>query len=46
MSAPQRGTGLHRVCFGPVAGYTAPACQDVTLSAGVQTDVTGTCTGP
>jgi hypothetical protein len=39
-------TGSHQVCFGPVAGYTAPACQDITLSAGVQTDVTGTYTGP
>jgi hypothetical protein len=36
--------GSHQVCFGPVAGYTAPACQDVTLTAGSQTTVTGTYT--
>jgi len=37
-------TGSHQVCFGPVAGYTAPACQDVTVSAGLTTSVTGTYT--
>jgi probable HAF family extracellular repeat protein len=36
--------GSHRVCFGPVAGFVAPACQLVTLSAGMLTTVTGTYT--
>ncbi len=40
-------TGSHHVCFGPTAGYTAPACQDVTVSAGTPSSVTGTYTaGP
>jgi hypothetical protein len=34
-------TGSHTVCFGAVSGYTTPSCQTVTLSAGVQTSVTG-----
>jgi hypothetical protein len=33
--------GSHSVCFGPVAGYTPPACQTPTLSAGSLTTVTG-----
>ena len=37
-------TGQHQVCFGPVAGFTPPACQDVTVTAGAQTTVTGTYT--
>jgi hypothetical protein len=36
--------GLHSVCFGPVAGYTAPACQNTTLTAGATNTVTGTYT--
>jgi hypothetical protein len=36
--------GLHTVCFGAVAGLTAPACQDVTLAAGALSTVTGTYT--
>ncbi|MEZ5178025.1 MAG: hypothetical protein R2746_07015 [Acidimicrobiales bacterium] len=36
--------GGHEVCFGAVAGYTAPACQAVTLAAGTTTEVTGTFT--
>ena len=40
-------TGFHAVCFGLVAGYTAPACQDVTVNAGAPASVTGTYTvGP
>jgi hypothetical protein len=35
-------TGLHSVCFGPVTGYTTPACADVTLVAGTLSTVTGT----
>lgn len=34
-------TGPHRVCFGKVRGYDPPTCQDVTLRAGAQTEVTG-----
>jgi Glycosyl hydrolases family 18 len=34
-------TGSHQVCFGPVAGFTPPACQTATLTAGQQTTVTG-----
>ena len=34
--------GSHSVCFGPVAGYTAPACQTPTVAAGSLTTVTGT----
>jgi hypothetical protein len=33
--------GPHQVCFGEVAGYTTPACQDVNLSLGVTTTVQG-----
>jgi hypothetical protein len=36
--------GSHVVCFGAVAGYTAPACQIVTVTAGALTAVTGTYT--
>jgi virginiamycin B lyase len=36
-------TGSHMVCFGAAPGYAnTPACQTVTVSAGVETDVTGT----
>ena len=34
--------GTYRVCFGPVPRYATPDCQDVTVSAGVTTFVTGT----
>jgi hypothetical protein len=34
-------TGAHQVCFGAVAGFTTPACQDITVNAGVLTTVTG-----
>jgi hypothetical protein len=35
-------TGSHTVCFGPAAGFAStPAGQSVTVSAGVETDVTG-----
>jgi hypothetical protein len=34
-------TGSHQVCFGPVSGLTAPACQTASLSAGALTTVTG-----
>ena len=37
-------TGAHQVCFGPVAGYTPPACQNITVNAGALTSVTGTYT--
>jgi hypothetical protein len=37
-------TGSHQVCFGAVEGYTAPPCQNITLTAGQQTTVTGTYT--
>ena len=37
-------TGAHQVCFGPVAGYTAPGCQNVTATAGALTAVAGTYT--
>ena len=37
-------TGSHQVCFGAVAGYTPPACQTVTVTAGATTPVTGTYT--
>ena len=37
-------TGSHQVCFGAVAGYTAPACQNVAVTAGSTTSVTGTYT--
>jgi hypothetical protein len=37
-------TFSHTVCFGPVAGFTPPACQSVTVKAGMPTVVTGTFT--
>jgi WD40-like Beta Propeller Repeat len=37
-------TGSHQVCFGAVQGFTAPPCQNITLTAGQQTTVTGTYT--
>jgi hypothetical protein len=37
-------TGGHQVCFGAVEGYTAPPCQNITLTAGQQTTVNGTYT--
>jgi predicted outer membrane repeat protein len=37
-------TGAHTVCFGPVAGYTAPGCQTPTLTAGTLSTVTGAYT--
>jgi hypothetical protein len=36
--------GSHQVCFGAVAGFTPPACQTVTVTAGSTTTVTGTYT--
>jgi hypothetical protein len=37
--------GTHAVCFGPVQGFNAPACQNgVVLTAGNLTTVTGTYT--
>lgn len=38
----KQSPGAHQVCFRAVAGYTAPACQVVELSAGATTVVTGT----
>jgi hypothetical protein len=29
------------VCFGLVAGYTPPVCQNITVTAGSLTSVTG-----
>lgn len=37
-------TGAHQVCFGPLAGYTPPTCQSITVNAGALTNVTGTYT--
>ena len=37
-------TGIHQVCFGAVAGFTPPPCQNVNLTAGATTNVTGTFT--
>jgi hypothetical protein len=35
--------GSHTVCFGSAPGFAnPPACQTVTVSAGIETDVTGT----
>jgi len=34
-------TGTHEVCFGAVAGFTAPACQNADLTAGATTTITG-----
>ena len=36
--------GAHQVCYGPVAGYSPPACANVTLTAGSLTTVTGSYT--
>lgn len=33
--------GTHEVCWTPVAGYDTPVCQQVEVTAGNQTDVTG-----
>ncbi len=38
----KQSPGSHQVCFRAVAGYTAPPCQNVTLTAGATTVVTGT----
>jgi hypothetical protein len=35
------GSGSHTICFASVQGYTTPACQTVTVSAGATTTVTG-----
>ena len=37
-------TGTHQVCFGAVSGHATPACQGVTLTAGVTTKIIGTYT--
>ena len=37
-------TGYHRVCFGAVANFTAPACQTVAITQGATATVTGTFT--
>jgi lysophospholipase L1-like esterase len=34
-------TGAHAVCFGAVANFNPPACQNVTVTAGALTTVTG-----
>ena len=36
--------GDHQVCFGPVAGYDPPTCQNVAVTAGNLTAITGTYT--
>lgn len=36
--------GSHTVCFGAVAGFTPPPCQDVDVVAGTTTEITGTYT--
>jgi uncharacterized repeat protein (TIGR01451 family) len=36
--------GVHEICFGDLADFTAPACQTVNLVAGVTTEITGTYT--
>ncbi len=36
--------GAHEVCFGPAAGYAPPPCQNVTVTAGALTEITGTYT--
>jgi Beta-propeller repeat len=36
--------GQHQVCFGPVANFTPPACQSVTLTAGSLSTITGVYT--
>ena len=38
-----KNPGSYEVCFGPVAGYTTPACQSgVTVAAGATVTATGT----
>ena len=37
-------TGSHQVCFSAAKNYTAPPCQNVTLTAGTTTLVTGAYT--
>jgi hypothetical protein len=37
-------TGAHQVCFGPVADFDPPSCQNPTVNAGQLTTVTGTYT--
>ena len=38
-----KAPGSYNVCFGAVAGYTTPVCQNgVTVSAGMTTTITGT----
>jgi hypothetical protein len=37
-------TGSHQICFGPVAGYAPPNCQNTTLTAAQTTTITGTYT--
>jgi hypothetical protein len=34
-------TGAHQVCFGDVPSKTTPACQNITVTAGSLTSVTG-----
>ena len=36
--------GVHQVCFGAVAGFDKPACQDVTVTAGDTATITGNFT--
>jgi hypothetical protein len=38
------GAGPHTVCFGEVAGFEAPTCQNVAVSNGVTTEATGVFT--
>jgi hypothetical protein len=38
--------GTHTIAWGPVNGYTAPASQQVTLTAGVTTTAVGSYTKP
>jgi plastocyanin len=37
-------TGAHTVCYGKVANFDPPACQNVTVNAGALTTTTGTFT--
>jgi hypothetical protein len=37
-------TGSHEVCFGPVADFDPPACENANVQAGQLTTVTGTYT--
>ena len=34
--------GTYEVCYGPVGGYTTPACENADVTAGVTTEITGT----